>query len=174
LAKGEKLMLPGVIIKPLKRMPDERGAFSEVFRKDWTDLYGSDVSVQANLSVTYPGIIRAWHRHLRGQVDYFTALQGAIKIGIYDDETGELDEIVSSVLNLQTVRVPGHFWHGFKAVGTEPAMLLYFTTNLYDPQNPDEERRAWNDPTLIPKSINGKTTDPRVGKIWDWNLPPHK
>ena len=167
-------MLPGIIIKPLKRVPDERGSFTEVFRKDWEDLLENDVVVQANLSVTYPGIIRAWHRHLRGQVDYFTALKGTIKIGVYDEKTGELDEIVSTGQNLQIVRVPGQYWHGFKAVGDELAMLLYFTTNLYDPANPDEERRPWNDQTIVPKSINGKKDDSRIGKSWDWNYPPHK
>lgn len=155
-------------------MPDERGTFTEVFRTDWKDLLENDEAVQANISVTYPGIIRAWHRHLRGQVDYFTLLKGAIKIGVYDEKKGELDEIVSSGQNLQTVRVPGHYWHGFKAVGNEPVMLLYFTTALYDAANPDEERRSWNDQTLIPKSINGKKNDPRIGKPWDWNHPPHK
>jgi dTDP-4-dehydrorhamnose 3,5-epimerase len=155
-------------------MPDERGTFTEVFRQDWKELFGEDIVVQANLSTTYPGIIRAWHRHLRGQIDYFLALKGSIKIGVYDEETGELDEIVSTGQNLQIVRVPGHFWHGFKALGDESAMLLYFTTNLYEPQNPDEERRDWNDPTLIPKSVNGKKNDPRAGKRWDWNYLPHK
>jgi dTDP-4-dehydrorhamnose 3,5-epimerase len=167
-------MLPGVVVKPLKRFFDERGSFSEVFRKDWKDLFGSDNISQSNLSITYPGVIRAWHRHLRGQTDYFLALKGTIKIGIYDDQTQELNEIVSSGMNLQVVRVPGHFWHGFKSVGDEQAMLLYFTTNLYDPADPDEERRPWNDPALVPKLINGKTKDPRVGKPWDWNYPPHK
>jgi dTDP-4-dehydrorhamnose 3,5-epimerase len=167
-------MLTGIVIKPLKRVPDERGSFTEVFRKDWKDLLDSDVTVQANFSTTYPGIIRAWHRHMRGQVDYFLALKGTIKIGVYDDKTGELDEIVSTAQNLQIVRVPGHYWHGFKAVGDEQAMLLYFTTNLYNIEDPDEERRAWNDPKLIPRSINGKKDDPRAGKPWDWNCPPHK
>jgi dTDP-4-dehydrorhamnose 3,5-epimerase len=167
-------MLPGLRIKPLNRMPDERGSFTEIFRKDWKDLLENDVTVQANHSVTYPGIIRAWHRHMRGQIDYFLVVKGAIKIGVYDDKTGELDEIVSTGQNLQMVRVPGHFWHGFKAVGDEPAFLIYFTTCLYDPKDPDEERRSWSDSTLIPKSINGKKEDPRVGKPWDWNAPPHK
>jgi dTDP-4-dehydrorhamnose 3,5-epimerase len=53
-------------------------------------------------------------------------------------------------------------------------MLLYFTTNLYNSLEPDEERRAWNDQTIIPKIVNGKTNDSRVGKPWDWNIPPHK
>jgi len=167
-------MLPGIRIKQLKRMPDERGSFSEIFRKDWKDLLENDSIAQANHSVTYAGIVRAWHRHMRGQTDYFLVLKGAIKLGVFDDKTGELDEIISSDQNLQVVRVPGHFWHGFKAVGDSAAFLVYFTTCMYDPTNPDEERRVWNDPTLIPKSVNGKHDDPRVGKPWDWNLPPNK
>ncbi|MCW4018265.1 MAG: dTDP-4-dehydrorhamnose 3,5-epimerase family protein [Candidatus Bathyarchaeota archaeon] len=167
-------MLSGIVVKPLKRIYDERGSFAEVFRKDWSDLLGNDVAAQANLSVTYPGNIRAWHRHLRGQTDYFLAVKGTIKICIFDDVTGELDEIISSGQNLQLVRVPGHFWHGFKAIGDEQAMLIYFTTNLYDPKDPDEERRAWDDPSLVPQSVNGNADDPRVGKSWDWDYPPHR
>lgn len=167
-------MLPGIKIKPLNRRPDERGTFTEVYRKDWQDLLETDSAIQANLSTTYPGIIRAWHRHNRGQTDYFLALKGAIKVGVYDDKTGELDEIVSNGQNLQIVRVPGKFWHGFKAIGDEQAMLLYFTTNLYDPSDPDEERRPWDDQSLKPKLINGKKDDPRVGKPWDWNSPSNR
>jgi dTDP-4-dehydrorhamnose 3,5-epimerase len=168
------LMLQGIKIKSVSRFPDERGFFCEAMRKDWKDLFGEDRIAQANFSFTYPNIIRAWHRHLKGQNDYFLALKGAIKICAFDDETEELNEIVSSALNLQLVRVPGHYWHGFKAVGDEPAMLIYFTTNLYDHSNPDEERKSWNEATFIPKSVNGKKDDLRVGKPWDWNYLPHK
>jgi len=167
-------VLKGIRVKTIDRFIDERGFFTEVMRKDWTDLFAEDVIVQVNHSFTYPNIVRAWHRHLRGQIDYFLTLKGMIKIGVYNDESGELDEIVSSELDLQMVRVPGFYWHGFKAVGNEPVVLVYFTTHLYDSSNPDEERRAWNDPTIIPKLVNGKTDDPRVGKPWDWNFLPNK
>lgn len=167
-------MLAGIRIKPIKRFPDERGYFTEVMRKDWKDLFGEDTVAQSNLSFTYPNTIRAWHRHLRGQNDYFLVLKGMIKICAFDEKTAELNEVISSGLDMQVVRMPGHYWHGFKALGDEPAMLLYFTTNLYNPADPDEERRSWNDPTLIPKILNGKKDDERVGKSWDWNNPPHK
>jgi dTDP-4-dehydrorhamnose 3,5-epimerase len=166
-------MLKDIIIKPLKRFPDERGFFSEVMRTDWKDLFQEDTIAQANVSISYPTIIRAWHRHVRGQTDYFLALKGAIKICAYDEKTQELDEIVSTGKDPQIVRMPGKYWHGFKVVGNKPAMLLYFTTKLYDHTNPDEERRPWDDQTLVPKSINGKKDDPRVGKPWNWNRPPH-
>lgn len=167
-------MLQGIRIKPIQRFADERGFFSEVMRRDWKDLFENDAVAQSNFSYTYPGIIRAWHRHLKGQVDYFLCLRGLIKICGFDENTQEVNEVVSSGLELQLVRMPGHYWHGFKALGDEPAMLLYFTTNLYDASHPDEERRPWNDPAIIPKIVNGRKNDPRAGKPWDWNYPPHK
>ena len=170
-------MLEGIHIKPIKRLVDERGFFCEVMRRDWNSLFeetADDVIAQINHSFSYPNVIRAWHRHLRGQVDYFLVLGGSIKLCAYDQQTQELTEIISSSTELQVVRVPGHYWHGFKALGTEPTILVYYTTKLYDNADPDEERRAWNDPTLIPQSINSNKTDPRVGKSWDWNNVPHR
>jgi dTDP-4-dehydrorhamnose 3,5-epimerase len=167
-------MLTGITVKPLKRFPDERGFFTEIFRKDWKDLIEDDNIAQANFSITYPNIIRAWHRHTKGQTDYFVVLKGALKMCAYNEKTKELNEIISTGQDLQIVRMPGHYWHGFKAMGDEPAMLLYLTTKLYDYANPDEERRPWDDQTLVPKFINGKKDDPRAGKPWNWNYPPHK
>jgi dTDP-4-dehydrorhamnose 3,5-epimerase len=167
-------MLKGIAFKPLKRACDERGCFTEIMRQDWKDLLGQDQHVQVNFSVTYPGIIRAWHRHNRGQIDYFIVIKGALKICAYDEETRELYEMISTGMDLQVLRMPGHYWHGYKAVGKETAFLVYFTTKLYDYQNPDEERRRWDDPKIVPKLINGKKDDPRTGKPWDWNHPPHK
>jgi len=166
-------MLPGIRVKSLKCFPDERGFFTEVMRKDWKDLFQDDTVAQANVSISYPTIIRAWHRHLRGQTDYFLCLRGALKICAYDEKTQELNEIISTNKDLQIVRMPGNYWHGFKVVGNEQAMLLYFTTRLYDHSDPDEDRRPWDDQTIVPKIINGKTNDPRVGKPWDWNRPPY-
>ena len=161
--------LPGVRTYGLSVRPDERGFFSEALRRDWKDFVEDDEITQSNISYSYPGIIRAWHRHVRGQVDYFLVLQGALKICAYDDREGptkgKLVEIVSSSHNLQIVRVPGIYWHGSKTVSSEPSFLIYFVNRLYDYQNPDEERRPWNDPKII---------DPKTGKPFDWNRPPHK
>jgi dTDP-4-dehydrorhamnose 3,5-epimerase len=166
-------VLPGIVTKPLHRVADERGIFTEVMRRDWHEIFYEDIS-QANLSISYPGIIRAWHRHERGQVDFFLVIKGALKICAYDDQTQELDEIVSSGDILQIVRIPGSYWHGFKVVGNEPAILVYFVNRLYDFNNPDEIRRPWNDPLIVPISINGKSNDPRCGLSWDWFYPQHK
>ena len=165
-------MLPGIVIKPLKRFADERGYFTEIMRKDWEDVIQDDI-VQANMSVSYPGMVRAWHRHERGQVDHFLVVSGALKICAYDDDTRELDEVISAGENPQMVRMPGHYWHGFKVVGNEQATLIYFVNRLYDYTSPDEERRPWDDPTIVPDTINGKK-DERCKRPWDWFLPAFK
>jgi len=158
-------LLEGVKVYELKKIPDERGFFAELLRKDWKEILGDEWIVQSNLSYSYPGVIRAWHRHLRGQTDYFIVLQGAMKICAYDEKTGQLDEIIASEHKLQVVRIPGHYWHGTKTIGDKPSLTLYFVTRLYDYENPDEKRRPWNDPTII---------DQKTGKPYDWNKPPHK
>lgn len=163
-------MLPGVKALDLKKNVDERGFFSEILRDDWKDLLGEDKLVQANLSFTYPGMIRAWHRHDRGQVDYFIVLKGSMKICAYDDRQGsptrgQLDELVASSERLHVVRIPGHYWHGTKTLGDKPSLTVYCVNRLYDMKNPDEERRPWNDSGII---------DPKTSKPFDWNRPPHK
>jgi len=175
----KELPLPGVKIASLERFPDERGTFTEIMRKDWKELLEGDSIAQVNLSITHPGIIRAWHRHKRKQVDYFLVLKGSLKVCIYDDQEnsptkGHLVEAVLSEHKMQILRVPGKYWHGLKVLGHEPACLLYFVNNLYDYADPDEERRPWNDPNMIPAVINGKKADPRIGKPWDWNYLPHR
>jgi dTDP-4-dehydrorhamnose 3,5-epimerase len=175
----KELNLPGVKLVDLARFPDERGVFTELMRSDWRDLLEEDSIVQANLSVTYPGIVRAWHRHLRGQTDYFLVLKGSIKVCAYDDDEssptkGHFVEVVLSEDRMQILRVPGRYWHGFKVLSHEPVHLIYFVNRLYDYISPDEERRPWNDPKVIPICINGRTDDPRVGKPWDWLQPPHR
>jgi len=42
-------------------------------------------------SETYPGIVRAWHRHNRGQIDHFVVPRGKAKVAIYDDREGVSD-----------------------------------------------------------------------------------
>jgi len=167
-------MLDGVKLFDLKNLPDERGFFTEILRQDWKDLLGEEWIAQVNLSYSYPSIIRAWHRHLRGQIDYFIVIKGAMKICAYDEKTKELDEIITSEHKLQIVRIPGHYWHGTNTIGNEPSLTVYFVTKVYDYSKPDEERRPWNDLTIIPTEINGKKDDPRVGKPWNWFHPPHK
>lgn len=166
--------LKGVKTHEINVIPDERGFFTEALRQDWKDLLEEDWITQANVSKSYPNMIRAWHKHERGQIDTFLVLEGAMKICAYEEQTGKMVEIIGSGEKLTLVRIPGKYFHGTKTVSNEPSLTVYFVTRLYDYKNPDEIRRPWNDQTIIPTEINGKKNDPRVGKPWDWFSPPHK
>jgi len=140
-------MIQGVEVKELQVNADERGHLVEMFREDW-DVYDPDPAM-SYYSMTYPDVVRAWHRHNEGQVDYFVCPKGRIKIGVYDDREGsstqgELNTFVVGEHDQRAVRIPGDCWHGFKAIGDEPAMLVNFPTNLYDYENPDEERLPYD------------------------------
>ena len=151
-------------LKP-KINSDDRGFVTEVFRTDWAEFFDGIIPKQINLSDSKPGTIRAWHKHTRNQTDYFLVKKGKVKICIYDGEKesktfGKLVEIVVSGDEFKIVKVPGHFWHGTKTLSDIPSETIYFLTNLYDYDNPDEERLDWNDPSII---------DPKTQKPYDWD-----
>ena len=172
------MYLQGVQVREVKRIVDDRGFFSELFRFDWNDLFEQDPPVQFNYVTSHPNVIRAWHRHNQGQIDYFTCLEGSIKICVYDDNESptkhQLNEIVISSDKPVIVKVPGNYWHGYKVLGNKPAKILYGVNRLYNYSNPDEERRKWDDQDIVPLSINGSTKDSRIGTTWNWNYPPHR
>ena len=165
--------LEGFKTYELNILPDERGFFAEALRQDWQDFIDEWIT-QANLSYSYPGVVRAWHKHLEGQVDYFLVIKGAMKICAYDEETQKLTEVIASEKKPALVRIPGHYLHGTKTISNKPSLTVYFVNRLYNYKNPDEIRRPWNDPDIVPVEINGNRNDPRVGKPWDWFYPPHK
>ena len=165
--------LPGIKYYEINLIPDERGSFTEVLRQDWKDLIDEWI-VQSNMSYSYPGMVRAWHKHERGQVDYFFVIKGAAKICAYDEDSRRLVEVIGNERKPALIRMPGLYFHGFKAIANEPTLIMYFVNRLYDYKNPDEIRRPWNDSGIIPVEINGNKNDPRVGKPWDWFYPPHK
>lgn len=162
--------LPGIDVFTLNQSVDERGSFCEVLRADWESFFRNDKISQINLSISHPGTIRAWHRHSKNQIDYLLVLEGSMKIAAYDDNPSSktfqlMDEIILSSAIPTLARVPGNYWHGTKTLGQSQSKVLYFINNLYDYSKPDEERRPWNDPSII---------DGRTGQPFDWNRLPFK
>lgn len=150
-----------VQLRDLQVNADERGHLVEVFREDW-DEYDIDPAM-SYYSMTYPGIIRAWHRHLEGQNDHFVCLQGRIKVGVYDDRDdsptqGRLNTFVIGEHNQKLIHIPGDCWHGFKTISEKPALIINYPTELYNYENPDEERIPY-DTDKIPLH---------------WEEPPHE
>lgn len=98
---------------------------------------------QVNYSVMYPGVIKAWHRHQK-QTDFWITLNGNVKAGAHDPDTGESWMIVMGEKRPGTLIIPPPLWHGLATVGPESAGLLYYVTHAYNPAEPDEERLAYD------------------------------
>jgi len=100
------------------------------------------VDGQINYSVTYPGVIKAWHRH-QHQTDFWIVLLGNLKVGIHRED-GRTWRTVIGEKKPGILIIPPPLWHGAATVGPDSAGLLYYVTKAYNAQQPDEERRTFD------------------------------
>ncbi len=126
-------MIEGVVITPLRQIPDERGKIMHMMRCDdpqferFGEIYFSGV---------YPGAIKAWHVH-REMTLHYAVVIGMIKFVLYDARPGspthgELQEIFMGEQNYCRVRVPPGVYNGFKGMGTEMALVANCPTLPFD------------------------------------------
>lgn len=132
----EQSMIDGVIIKPLKQIPDERGKIMHMLRCDDPafERFG-----EIYFSVVNPGAIKAWHIHKEMTLNY-AVVTGMIKLVLYDDRErsktkGELMELFIGEDNYCLVTVPPMVVNGFKGIGVKPAIVANCATV---PHRPDE------------------------------------
>ena len=98
---------------------------------------------QINFSTQYPGVVKAWHRHQK-QTDFWLCLTGHIQAGVHREEDGRSWRLVFGEKRPGVLVIPPPLWHGTATVGPDSAGLLYYVTCAYDPQQPDEQRRAFD------------------------------
>jgi dTDP-4-dehydrorhamnose 3,5-epimerase len=134
-------MIQGVKTKNLKVLPDERGRLMEILRRD--DEIFLEFG-QAYVTTTYPGVIKAWHKHEK-QTDNIACVVGMIKLAVYDGRPDspthrEINQFYIGVHNPMLVQVPAGVYHGWMCVSPEEAVVVNVPTNTYDRANPDEQR----------------------------------
>ena len=127
-------MIDGVLITPLRRIPDERGCIMHMLRADAPHFQGFG---EVYFSGVYPGAIKAWHIHKVMTLNY-AVVAGTIKMVLYDDRPasatrGELMELFVGEHNYSLVTVPPMVWNGFKGCGPEMAIVANCATHPHDP-----------------------------------------
>jgi len=128
-------VIDGVLIHPLKQIPDERGKIMHMLRVD--DPYFEKFG-EIYFSVVYPGVIKGWHLHKRMTLNY-AVIVGMIKLVLYDDREesptrGELMELFIGESNYVLVKIPPRIWNGFKGIGVKPAIVANCATEPHDPE----------------------------------------
>jgi dTDP-4-dehydrorhamnose 3,5-epimerase len=142
-------MIDGVKVKDLKVMPDERGLLMEMFRADDPDFQKFG---QVYVTMVYPGVVKAWHYH-KIQTDHFVCVGGMAKVVLHDTRDGsatkgETNEFVIGWQRQRMIIIPNLVYHGFTAVGTEPACIINVPTELYNYDEPDEYRLPSDDASI--------------------------
>ena len=116
--------IDGVIVVPLRRIPDERGTIFHMLRR--TDPYFSKFG-EIYFSSVYPGVVKGWHRH-KNMTLHYACIHGRVKLVIFDEREGsgtrgKLMELFLGPDDYSLVVIPPDLWNGFKGMGDGPAIM---------------------------------------------------
>jgi dTDP-4-dehydrorhamnose 3,5-epimerase len=133
--------IEGVQVKQLVMHCDESGGLMEMLRSD--DAVFQKFG-QAYVSITYPGVVKAWHYHKK-QTDYMAVIKGMSKIVLFDAREdsptkGVVNEFFLGEHNHSLVTIPPGVVHGQKPYGTGPSYLINFPTEPFSREGTDEYR----------------------------------
>jgi dTDP-4-dehydrorhamnose 3,5-epimerase len=129
IKKGE---IEGVVIKPLKRIPDERGTIMHGVRKDtMLNEFG-----EVYFKKLYTGVINGWHVHEKLILNYI-CVYGMIKLVLCDmrensKTKGNLQEIFMGDDNYCLVHIPPGIANGSKGLGKHFSILCNIASEPHD------------------------------------------
>ena len=144
-------LIGGVRVTPFSLWPDDRGYFAEIIRVGQglpADFPAS--STQVSTALSYPGSIKAFHYHLE-QTDFWVPVNGMFQVAMVDLRPdsrtfGERNTLYVGIMRPWQILIPPGIGHGYKVIGTTPAMLVYVTDHVYNPK--DEGRIPHDEPGI--------------------------
>ena len=149
-ADSDKL-IAGVQVRPLALWADDRGHFLEVLRmgQGLPSEFPAETT-QVSAAFGYPGTVKAFHYHLH-QTDLWAPAQGMFQVALVDLRKdsrtfGRRNTLYVGTLRPWQILIPPGVGHGYKVIGTQPAMLIYVTDRFYNPE--DEGRIAYDEPGI--------------------------
>ena len=134
-----------VIVRPLSH-GDERGRFTETYRRSWFPE-GREM-VQGNRSDKAAGSLVGLHYHLH-QADYWFVVRGVARVVLHDLREGSPTEGATMTLDIGDgnecgIYIPPGVGHGFAAL--TDVTMTYLVDQYYSPD--DELGVAWDDPDV--------------------------
>lgn len=139
-------LIDGVAVKEIVRNNDDRGFFAEII-KEGEPIFKQ--IKQTSVTITFPGIIKAFHYHKK-QWDVWFVAKGLAQVVLYDLREDSPTYKMTNVLyagetNPLVISIPPFVVHGYKVLGSKEVLLFYHTTEPYDAKNPDEYRLPFDD-----------------------------
>tara|TARA_B110001469_G_C9631031_1_gene315669 strand:- start:1159 stop:1629 length:471 start_codon:yes stop_codon:yes gene_type:complete len=134
----------GVILTPLKIIDVEGGDVLHGMKKSDTGYMGFG---EAYFSMIKPGVIKAWKRHHKMNLNLIVPI-GTVRFVLYDDRANSLtngiyQEVILSQVNYFRLTIPPNIWVGFQCIDQNISMLL----NIADIEHIAEEsdKKGLND-----------------------------
>jgi dTDP-4-dehydrorhamnose 3,5-epimerase len=125
--------IDGVLVVPLRRIPDERGTIFHMLRR--TDPHFVEFG-EIYFTSTYRDVIKGWHRHADMTLNY-ACIWGRVKLVLYDDRVGSptrgaLMERYLGPDDYSLVVIPPLVWNGIKGM-TDVSLVANCATHPHDP-----------------------------------------
>lgn len=126
-------MIEGVIIKKLKKIPDDRGIIMKMQESCDEEFKGFG---EIYFSMVYPGVVKGWHLHKKAILNY-TVIKGHIKLVLFDNREGsrtkgKIQEIHLGDSNYCLIQIPANVWNAFKGIGMETAIVADLITITHE------------------------------------------
>lgn len=109
--------------------------FKDTRGKSWYDII-PEVDGQIDITVNYPGTIRAFHRHEQ-KVEWMAVITGEVKFVLTDPDE-EFYASQGDVIRIDPLR-----WHGYQALQKE-AIVLEYSDKKHDLSKPDDQRKPYD------------------------------
>src|SRR3990167_8637552 len=113
----------------MRKNKDTRG-------RSYFDIF--DQQGQTDVSINYPGTIRAFHQHLEKEEIWFV-IQGNFKVVMSDP----LEVIYMSENDL--LEIKRGRWHGLQVLVNEIGIIMEYAIEKFNVGKPDDFRKPWNE-----------------------------
>src|SRR5262249_34184513 len=125
--------IDGVVIRPLNRIPDERGTIMHGVRVDNALSPFGEVYFKK----LYPGVINGWHVHEQLELNLM-CLVGMIKVVVFDlrpasSTHGVLQELFIGEDNYCLVHIPAGVANGSKGPASPFSLICNVASHPHDP-----------------------------------------
>lgn len=130
---GGKSVIDGVVITPLRKIPDERGTIYHMLKS--TDSHFQCFG-EVYFSSVYYGVIKGWHWHREMTLNY-ACITGRIKLVLFDEREysatrNTIMEIFLGADSYYLVTIPPEVWNGFKGM-SQSSIVANVCTHPHDP-----------------------------------------
>src|SRR3989344_672930 len=120
-------------IKHLNVKIDNRGWLAELIRSE--DV-GKSSFGQVLVTTALPGKTKGGHYHKR-KTEWYCVIKGSALLSLTDMKTGKNYEIKMGTDNMVQVKIPPYYFHTIENIGDEEIYLIAYSSQVFDPNDPD-------------------------------------